>query len=426
MEAQGRPTGFRRWRLVIIGVIVMIVVAGLALVIQAIGHAGQTQLAGQVDALANSNDACVTCHRETDPGIVQQFGHSTMAAAKVTCRDCHEVQSNYPTAIEHEGTYIISSPTPARCQRCHQVEVAQYYQSRHSLPAYVAFAGSKNLSPALMQMYQAIPEGDFSPDKTPNSLAVLNGPIITQFACQNCHSIGKPNADGSVGECQKCHLRHAFSLEQARKPETCSNCHIGPDHPQWEIYQESPHGVAYASSGETWNWDAAPGTLTTADFPAPTCAICHMSGFGATGTTHDVGDRLTWYLFASVSQQRPAWQDNRVRMQSVCLECHNKQFVTDFYTEADKTTGVVNDWVNEGNAIMNQLQAKNLLTAAPFDEPIDFTSFELWHHYGRTAKFGVWMNGPDYTQWHGAYEILSSLADLREMAQQKLQTISGQ
>ena len=108
-------------------------------------------------------------------------------------------------------------------------------------------------------------------------------------------------ADGSIGQCQKCHLRHEFSREQARKPETCNACHIGPDHPQWEIYQESPHGIAYATMGHTWNWEAAAGTLTVEDFPAATCAICHMSGFGTTGTTHDIGDRLTWYLFAPIS-----------------------------------------------------------------------------------------------------------------------------
>ena len=75
-----------------------------------------------------------------------------------------------------------------------------------------------------------------------------------------------PHADGSVGQCQKCHLRHEFSLEQVRKPETCNHCHIGPDHPQWEIYQESPHGISYLTGGDRWNWEAEPGTLTVNDF----------------------------------------------------------------------------------------------------------------------------------------------------------------
>ena len=54
------------------------------------------------------------------------------------------------------------------------------------------------------------------------------------------------------------------------------------------------------------------------------------------------------------------------------------------------------------------------------DEPIDFTFFNLWHHWGRTAKFGTWMQGPDYVQWHGAYEVLHDLAELREMTHDKL------
>jgi hypothetical protein len=70
--------------------------------------------------------------------------------------------------------------------------------------------------------------------------------------------------------------------------------------------------------------------------------------------------------------------------------------------------------------IIEPLEEKGLLTAAPFDEPIDFTFFNLWHHWGRTAKFGVWMQGPDYSQWHGAYEVLHDLAELREMVQDKL------
>jgi hypothetical protein len=146
-----------------------------------------------------------------------------------------------------------------------------------------------------------------------------------------------------------------------------------------------------------------------------------MSGFGATGTTHDVGDRLTWFLFAPVSQRRPSWQDNKVRMQSVCQECHNSEFIETFYEDADKLTEAINVWVEESNEIIAPLKEQGLLTAEPFDEPIDFTHFNLWHHWGRTAKFGAWMQGPDYVQWHGAYEILHDLAELREMTDEKLE-----
>jgi len=413
--------GVQSGRLLIIGLVVVVVILGLALIAMAITRSGTTDLAEGVDALANSMDECVVCHRKTTPGIVEQYGHSTMAAADVACQACHEVEAGYPGAVEHEDTFVLRSPTTAMCKDCHTAEVAQFNASRHALPAYVAYAGSKELSPEHLAMYEAIPEGNFSPDKSRNAIAELEGPDMRKFTCEDCHNVGKPAEDDSVGQCQKCHLRHEFSREQARKPETCNHCHIGPDHPQWEIYQESSHGIAYATMGHNWNWEAEPGTLEVTDFPAPTCSICHISGFGTSGTTHDVGDRLTWFLFAPISSRRPAWQDNKVRMQGACLQCHNQNFVDQFYTDADKATERVNEWVAESDEIMEPLKENGLLTPESFDEVIDFVYFNLWHHWGRTAKFGVWMQGPDYSQWHGAYEVLHDLAELREMAEERLQ-----
>jgi hypothetical protein len=410
---------FNLFRAFFVGGIAVLLIVGLALIVltldQAITHPGPDHPA---DALATSQDSCVVCHRSSTPGIVEQYAKSTMAAANVTCRDCHEVKSDAPDSIAHQDTYVLSSPTPKHCERCHTREVAQFNQSRHALPSYVAYAGSTGLSPAMDALYKSIPEGTYIPSKARNQIHDLEGPDITRFACETCHNVGLPHADGSVGQCESCHLRHTFSLEQARKPETCNACHIGPDHPQWEIYQESPHGVAYMTGGDDWNWEADPGTLDPADLPAATCATCHISGFGKTETSHDVGERLTWYLFAPISTRRPEWDSNRDRMQGVCLSCHNYNFVVGFYGDADKATLAVNDWVSESNTIMLPLQQKGLLTDEPFDQPIDFTYFELWHHWGRTAKFGAWMQGPDYTQWHGAYEILSDLAELRERARE--------
>ena len=395
----------------VIGLIAFMVTGGLP-------TSGEPE-SGKPDAAPGGDDVCIACHSGSTPGIIAQFASSKKARAGVTCKDCHEVTGDYPGGKEHMGTHIVSSPTPAICGKCHPSEVTQYYQSRHSAPAYTAMRGVEGLTASQLEMYRNIPEGSFAPDKERNALYGLEGEGVTRFACHGCHDIGKPQADGSIGQCQKCHLRHEFSLEQVRKPETCNACHIGPDHPQWEIYEESPHGIAYMSLGHKWNWEAEPGTLTATDFPAPTCAICHMSGFGGSGSTHDVGERLTWYLFASKSERRPAWEENRTRMQDVCRSCHNENFVNGFYADADKATEAVNAWVDESNSIMAPLKESKLLTAAQFDEPIDFAYFELWHHWGRTAKFGCWMQGADYVQWHGAYEILKGLKELREMAAQK-------
>src|SRR5574341_342504 len=145
MTTQGPHNVIQSARLLIGGLVAVVVVLGFALVLLAIGRSTAPTTPGEVDALASSTDECVTCHRNTTPGIVQQFGHSTMAAAKVTCRDCHEVKSDYPGAVEHEGAFVLPQPTTAMCERCHTQEVAQFNQSRHGLPAYVAVAGSQDL-----------------------------------------------------------------------------------------------------------------------------------------------------------------------------------------------------------------------------------------------------------------------------------------
>ena len=342
-----------------------------------------------------------------------------MAAADVECVDCHEVDEDYPGAVEHEGTYVLASPTTAMCETCHQKEVREYTASRHGLPAYVATVGLENLSEEERAEYESIPEAAVKPNEMRNALHAIEGPAVTRFACDTCHSIGKPALDGSIGQCQKCHLRHEFSLEQARKPETCNACHIGPDHPQWEIYHESPHGIAYSTSGDYWNWEAEAGTLTVEDFPAPTCAICHMSGFGATGTTHDIGDRLTWYLFQPISERRPSWQDNQVRMQNVCLECHNENFIDGFYTDFDALVGAINNWVEVSDQMIAPLKEQGLMSPAPFDDR-STSCISSVAPLGRTAKFGASMQGPDHTQWHGAYEVLKELEELEELVNGKL------
>ncbi|MCZ6546604.1 MAG: hypothetical protein O6837_00600, partial [Deltaproteobacteria bacterium] len=122
-------------RLLVIGLVAVIVVLGFALVIMTISKStAPTGVPKRVNALARSTDKCVICHKRSTPGIVQQYGHSTMAAANISCRDCHVVKASYPGAVEHEGTHVINQPTTAICAKCHQAQVAQFNQSRHGLP----------------------------------------------------------------------------------------------------------------------------------------------------------------------------------------------------------------------------------------------------------------------------------------------------
>ena len=94
MSEQTENSGFPK--ALIIGLVVVIVVLGAALIVLAIGRSGSTVEAAETNVLENSNDECVVCHKRTTPGIVEQYGHSTMAAAEVNCGDCHEVNEGYP------------------------------------------------------------------------------------------------------------------------------------------------------------------------------------------------------------------------------------------------------------------------------------------------------------------------------------------
>ena len=82
--------------------------------------------------------------------------------------------------------------------------------------------------------------------------------------------IGRLNLDGSRGSCAACHSRHDFSPRRARQPENCGKCHLGPDHPQKEIYEESKHGVAYRDLRDQLNLDAKDWVLGVDYSQAPT------------------------------------------------------------------------------------------------------------------------------------------------------------
>ncbi len=166
------------------------------------------------------------------------------------------------------------------------------------------------------------------------------------------------------------------------------------------------------------NLAADPKKLTTNDMPVPTCATCHMSGLEGMKVTHDVTDRLSYYLFAAISEKRPHYRKGQAEMKEVCLKCHAKSHVEKFYREAEAVVEATNLKVKEAVDLMAELRNEGLLTPEPFDEPIEFVAFDLWHYYGRTAKHGAFMGGADFVQWHGNYELLRKMTEMRKIAKE--------
>jgi hypothetical protein len=105
-------------------------------------------------------------------------------------------------------------------------------------------------------------------------------------------------------------------------------------------------------------------------------------------------------------------------MKAVCLKCHTSPRIVKFYGEAERVIRSTNDLVEEADAIVKALRAEGRLTEKPFDEPIEYLYFDLWHYGGRTAKHGAFMGGADFVQWHGYYEIVSKLTELKSQAEE--------
>jgi hypothetical protein len=192
----------------------------------------------------------------------------------------------------------------------------------------------------------------------------------------------------------------------ARQPETCGKCHMGPDHPQMEIFTESKHGIAFRTRINDMNLNADKWVLGDDYTVAPTCSTCHMSATKNLPVTHNVGSRISWTLRPVVSKKLEDWEDKRTRMKETCNHCHSPEFTNGFYKQYDSTIELYNNkFALPAQKIMDTLKAKGKITPSPFDDEIEWTFFHLWHHEGRRARMGISMQGPDYTQWHGFFEV---------------------
>lgn len=345
---------------------------------------------------------CLSCHETSTPAAVQQWRHSRHAEAGIDCYSCHRANATDPATFEHYGQKIAVIVTPNYCARCHKSEVEQFQASHHAQAAQ--FIGS------LDNMLGEVVEG---------GPAAING-------CMQCHGstvkyqgegkfdastwpnsgIGRVNPDGSKGTCAACHGRHGFSSAQARQPENCGKCHMGPDHPQIEIYNESKHGIQFRAHINEMNLSSKHWVVGKDYFSAPTCATCHMSATSNQPVTHDVGERISWTLRPAISIKLDNWEKKRAAMQDVCSNCHATGWIGNFYRQYDLSVDLYNEkFARPAKAIMDKLHADGVLTATPFDEKLEWTYYELWHHEGRRARMGTAMMGPDYTQWHGFYEV---------------------
>jgi hypothetical protein len=445
-----------------------------------------------------SSRQCIECHGQTTPAIISHWEGSKHSRSGVGCFECHQAQEGDADAFSHYGLQIATIVTPRDCGRCHQVEAAEFQKSHHAKGGNI-LASLDNFLAETVEGHRGV----FDPHGPTPGLAVasVNGFASAFSGCQQCHGskvaflatdggmvgvddlkpdengkptnlqalariqrnpdgrplfhagtwpntgIGRLNLDGSRGSCSACHSRHDFSPRRARQPENCGKCHLGPDHPQKEIYEESKHGVAFRDLMGQMSLDGDAWVLGRDYTQAPTCATCHMSGHSRNGgkVTHDPGERISWTNRPPVSlvmdtnaegeivtETDPARRREQIadtalakrnRMKAVCSHCHTPSYVDAFYRQYDDLVVLYNEKFGKaGQAIVAELRKQGLLTPTEFDEQIEWTWFYLWHHEGRRARHGASMMAPDYTHWHGMFEVaerfyMELVPEARELAE---------
>ncbi|MBN1223287.1 MAG: cytochrome C [Candidatus Aminicenantes bacterium] len=380
---------------------------------------------------------CVTCHKDVTPNIVSDWQLSKHSQNEVDCSVCHGDLHMDPYDVDK-----VLIPTPETCAQCHDEKVSQFKAGKHA----AAWAAMKAM-PTIHWQPMALTEG-------------MKG-------CGGCHKLGlkteveiktlKEDSPGfGLASCDACHTRHTFSIIEARQPQACQTCHMGFDHPQWEMYSGSKHGVRYLlKQNKTLPENVA----------APSCQTCHMQegnhavmtawgflavrlpmpedkqwaadrmtilqGLGVLDPEGNPTARLEVVKAANVARlTQEDWQKERDKMLQTCNDCHSLNFAK---AELKKGDGIIQ--------AADRLMAEAILTVAalykdgilqkperyayPFPDllafhdaptPIEQELFVMFLEHRMRTFQGTFHANPDYALWYGWSEMQRSLSEIKHAA----------
>jgi len=382
---------------------------------------------------------CLTCHKKVTPNIVSDWQISRHSQNDVDCSTCHG--DLHKTAEDFAKAAI---PTPDTCAACHEEKVAQFKKGKHAL----AWAAMK-----------AMPTIHWQP------MAMIDG----MKGCGACHKLGlktaaetKSLSDQGVGfgraSCDACHTRHIFSKKEAQQPQACQTCHMGFDHPQWEMYSASKHGVRAMLKQSQ---------ILPEGVAAPTCQTCHMQG-----GDHEV---MTGWGFLAVRLPLPAdkawaadqatilqglgvldpkgnptarldavkgaamarltqedWQKQRDKMLKTCNGCHSINFAKAELEKGDQMIKAADALMAEAIRIVADLYKDGLLAkpesyAYAFPDLLTFhdaptaieqTLFVMFLEHRMRTFQGTFHANPDYALWYGWSEMRRDLTEIKRGAEE--------
>jgi hydroxylamine dehydrogenase len=378
-------------------------------------------------SFAAQKSACIGCHKKVTPGIVQQHLAGKMAKAGVDCSACHG--SAHKTMNDSK---LAKMPTPETCAGCHPKQVQQFTAGKHNL-AWVAATSM----PMMGHQPRAVAGDGYK-------------------GCTSCHKIGVQSkaemAEYRYGhaQCDSCHTRHSFKKSEAQDPRACQTCHMGFDHPQWEMWSTSKHGTIWQIEGNKSK-------------RAPTCQTCHMPGgdhnvltawgflalrlpeedkdwmkdqvtiLQALGVLDDKGAptaRLDLVKAGNVARlTKEDFQRQRDKMIKVCANCHGASYAKGQLDTADAVVKDSDKLMAEAIRIVQGLYKDGILKK-PADWPMapDLLQFyeakstveqDLWVmflEYRMRAFEGAFHMNPDYMHWYGWAPMKETLQKIKDEA----------
>jgi hydroxylamine dehydrogenase len=399
--------------------------------------------------MAGAADECVECHTKVSPGMVQDWKASEHAQNDVTCSTCHG--DAHSTAEDYK---MASLPNEAVCGECHEEQFDSFAKGKHNFGWTVL---------------NAIPATHMAPDEL----------IEGGRGCGGCHNMGikteeqvKAQRDAGyryqVNSCDECHTRHTFSKKEATNPRACQQCHMGYDHPQWEMWSSSKHGMRYFAK-------------LAGDLPesasAPTCQTCHLpdgthenhTAWGFLGVRlpfpddpQEKADRITILkalgvidpesgettplldVVLSVDMVRAdqaSWDKERNKMLKTCTQCHSKSYAKEQLDMGDSILGKTDRLMAEAIETVAALYKEGIIekpASYPFNYPflltfmhtnganwnedldklshIDQILVRMYMKHRMRAYQAFFHVNHDYAYWYGWNMMTEDLGEVKELA----------
>ena len=374
-------------------------------------------LFSSVSFAAAKKSICIDCHKKVTPGVVQQHLEGKMSKKGVDCSTCHGSEHK-----KDSDANLAKMPTPETCAMCHLKQAKQFKEGKHNL----AWIASSSM-PMMGHQPSAVAGGDYK-------------------GCSSCHRIGVQPDAAQTGyhyghaQCDSCHTRHSFKKSEANDPRACQTCHMGFDHPQWEMWSTSKHGTIWQIEGKDSK-------------RAPTCQTCHMSGgdhnvitswgFLAVRLPEDdkewMNDRVAILQALGVLDEKGTptarldlvkagriarltkeeFQKERDKMINICAQCHGKSYAK---TQLDAGDRVVRDIDKIMAEAIREVQA--LYKDGILQKPADWTFapdllqfydlYVMFMEYRMRAFQGAFHMNPDYMHWYGWAPMKETLQKIKD------------